>query len=73
MKSLLKIMVVVGAVAVAGWGYPSSVAAFPMSCGTIPSCSAEQGKACKTSIVCCTAGRPLEECPCVSGHYHCIL
>lgn len=71
MKSLLKLLVVAAIVAVAGWGYPSSVAAFPMTCGSIPSCSALQGKACTGGTICCTAGRPLLECPCDSGHYQC--
>lgn len=71
MKSLLKLLVVAAIVAVAVWGNPRSVAAFPMTCGSIPSCSALQGEACKTSSICCIGGRPLLECPCVSGHYQC--
>jgi hypothetical protein len=73
MRSLLKLLVVAAIVAAAVWGYPSSVAAFPTTCGSIPSCSVINGEACKTSTVCCIGGRPLLECSCVSGHYHCPL
>jgi hypothetical protein len=71
MKNLPRLLVLTGLVALVCWGYPTPVAAFPMTCGSIPSCSTEQGKACTVSAICCIAGLPLQECTCVKGHLQC--
>jgi hypothetical protein len=71
MKNLLRLVLIAGIVALTCWGYPNSAAAFPMECGSIPTCDAQQGKACTTTGVCCIAGLPLQSCSCVKGHLQC--
>jgi hypothetical protein len=72
MKNLVRLSVLAGIISLACWGYPSSVAAFPMTCGSTPACSLT-GEACTREAICCVAGLGFFACPCVSGNYQCNL
>jgi hypothetical protein len=70
MKNLVRLVVLVGIISLACWGYPRPAAAFPETCGSIPQCSLT-GKACTQDTVCCIIELGLFPCNCVNGHYQC--